>query len=243
MAGLTYVGVDDEDPRSIETRLSAEGTLNEGVSRAYVSGRIAEKMATRAPKTFVDTSDEQFAPVAYYSQQDALLVPNTAKGAASGVATLNASGKVPTAQIPVLGAGMLRGPWGANQAFGGTTDMTPLKIAQWNLGVTGVTGVPLVFMSTSAQSTDGRSLIEVRIGDNTQTTYAAQTLIAQGFGREWYLDYQMITVLPCPPAGFVLNPATNYIVNAWLIDTNGGQSTTQVGSIASASLFMARTAL
>ncbi|ASZ74789.1 minor tail protein [Mycobacterium phage Phabba] len=242
MAGLTYVGADDTDPRSIETRLSAEGTLNQGVSRAYVSGRIAEKMATRAPKTYVDNADEQFSPVAYYSQQDALLVPNSAKGVASGVATLS-NGKVPLAQIPVLGAGMLRGPWGANQSFGGTTGVTPLKIAQWNLGVTGVTGIPLVFMSTSVQSTDGRSAIEVRIGDNTQTTYAAQTLIAQGFGRQWYQDYQMITVIPCPPSGFALNPATNYIVNAWLIDTDGGQSTTQVGSIASASLFAARTAL
>lgn len=243
MAGLTYVGADDTDPRSIETRLSAEGNLNQGVSRSYVSGRIAEKMATRATKTYVDTADEQFAPVAYYSERDALLVPLTAKGVASGVATLNASGKVPAAQIPVLGAGMLRGPWGANQSFGGTTGSTPLKVAQWNLGVLGVTGIPLAFMSTSVQSTDGRSAIEIRIGDSTQTTYVAQTLIAQGFGREWYQDYQMIAVLPCPPVGFALNPATNYILNAWLIDTNGGQSTTQVGSIATASFFAARTAL
>jgi hypothetical protein len=244
------VGVDEDHPRATETRQTTEEILTSGVSRAYVAGRVDTLKSTRAPKTYVDSQDELYAPASYYPAQDNLLVPLTAKGTASGVATLGSDGKVPQAQVPVLGAGTMRGPWGANQTFGGTTGITPLKIAQWNLGVSGVRGQPLVFMSTSVAST-GRAVIEIRIGDNTQTTYAAQTLIGQGYGRSHYLDYQTITVLPVTAAlaegqdgvQDSWHPATNLLINAWLFDTEGGQSTTQVGSVATAALFFARTAL
>lgn len=251
MAGLIHAGPDDTHPRSIETRLSAEQTLTEGVSRAYVIGRVTERMAARASKTYVDTADATYAPAAYFAQRDALLVPLTARGVPSGLATLDAGVKVPVSQMPVLGAGMLRGPWGADQSFGGTTNDTPIKIAQWDLGATGVTGQPLVFLSTSVQSTDGVPVVEIRMGNSAQTSYASQKLIGLGVGRSYYSDYQTITVLPCaatPNEGQdgvqdTWHPATDLIVNAWLYDSDGGQSTTQVGSIATAALYMARTAL
>ncbi|QZE10553.1 hypothetical protein SEA_SCOOBYDOOBYDOO_238 [Mycobacterium phage ScoobyDoobyDoo] len=247
MAGLSYVGAPDTNARQVETRQSAETQLTTGVSRSYVAGRVTELMASRATKTWVDSRDETYAPVSYYSAQDGLLVPLTAKGVASGVATLNASSKVPAEQLPTLGAGILRGPWGADQSFGGTTNDVPLKIAQWNLGVTGVRGHPLVFLATSIQSQGGRPVIEVRVGNSTQTTFAAQTLVARGYGRELYNDWQVVTVLPVPAVDGAVpdawHPATDLLVNAWLFDDGGGMSTTQVGSIATAALYMARTEL
>lgn len=250
MSGLTNVSARGTDGREIETRLNTEEILTAGVSRENVASSIATAILAKATKTYVDTQDSTYAPVGYYSAQDALLVPNGAKGVASGVASLDGSSKVPQAQVPTLGAGILRGPWGPNQAFAATTTTTPAKIAQWNLGISGVIGQPWVWLCTSAAAT-GRPVIEVRIGDNTQTTYAAQTLIAQGFGRSWYNDYQVITAIPVTALNSEgadgvqdnYSPATNLLLNAWIYDSEGGQVTTTAGSIASAPLYFARTAL
>jgi len=251
VAGLYIVGPTPINPTEIESRVGVEDILESDVDRDYVAGRVSEEVALRATQVYVDTQDSMYAPVSYYTTQDALLVPNAAKGAVNGVATLDGTGKVPAAQIPVLGGGMIKGPWGPNTAFGGSTTTTPFKIAQWDLGVSGVLGQPLVFINTSILSTGGRPVVEVRIGDNTQTTYAAQTLIAQGYGRRYYNDYQCITVFPCTAqlnegADGVqdsYSPATNLLVNAWMFDADGQTVTTTNASIAAASLFFVRTAL
>lgn len=250
MAGLYNVGVIDHG-RDIESRTHTEGTLTSGFSRAYVQGRVAEKVILRAAKTYVDAQDNQFASVGYYSTQDALLIPLTAKGIPTGVATLGSDGKLPAAQTPVLGAGYVKPPTGPNAAAGGSTQTVPLKIAQWNTIAHGVIGVPWVFMNTSVQSNGGRPVVEVRIGTAAQTAYADQKLIGQGFGRRYYNDYQMVTVLPCDPdpsesADGVQDsyePGVPYIVNAWLFDEDGETVQTTNTSIASAALIWARTSL
>lgn len=251
MAGLSYVGKSPATTRDVETRLHTEGVLQSGISRGYVDGRVTDLAASRATKVYVDEQDSEFAETSYYPAQDLLLVPNAAKGAASGVASLDGSAKVPTAQIPVLGAGILRGPYGPDQYFGGTTGTTPLKIAQWNPAVLGYTGQLLVWLNVSAQSIDGRPVIEVRAGNSTQTTYAAQTLIAQGVGREHFNDYQMITVVPVTALDGegqdgvqdATPGSTNLLVNVWMYDDAGGQVTTAIGLMPTAALFIARTAL
>lgn len=251
MAGLYYIGP-TTDGRDTESRQHTETALTSGFSRAYVQGRVGEKVALRGSKTYVDNADSGYAPVAYYPAQDALLVPISSKGVANGVATLGSDGKLPAAQTPVLGAGFVKGPWGPNSAFGGSTQATPLKIAQWNTVGYNVIGVPWAYMNTSVQSDGGRPVLEIRIGTSTQTAYADQTLIAQGFGRSFYNDYQMVTAIPCDPdlgesADGVqdnYDPALSYIINAWLWDDVSGHTvTTTNSSIASASLFWARTAL
>jgi hypothetical protein len=251
MSGVAYVGVAPTSGVDIETKSTTETILTAGISRGYVQGRVNTLVAAKATKIYVDTQDALYAPASYYASQDALLVPNAAKGVANGVASLDGSSKVPSAQVPILGAGFFSGPWGPNTAFGGTTSATPIKIAQWDLGVSGVTGQPLVFLSTSVQSTGGRPIIEVRIGDNTQTAYVTQTLIARGFGRGQYNDYQVIVVLPVTPDLAAHQdgiqdsyaPSTNLLLNAWLYDDSGGSSTTTSSSIATAALYFGRTAL
>lgn len=251
MSGLLYVGVISDD-RDLESLQHTESVLTSGFGRGYVQGRVAEKVALRASKTYVDTADAGFAPVAYYTSQDQLLVPLTAKGEASGVATLGSDGKLPASQTPVLGAGFVKGPWGPNSAFGGNTQGTPMKIAQWNALAYGVLGVPWAFMNTSVQSNGGRPVVEIRIGTAAQVAYSDQTLIAQGFGRSYYNDWQMVTAFPVDPdlgesADGVqdsYDPAATYLVNAWLWDDYSGKTVqTTNASIAVASLFWARTSL
>lgn len=92
MSGLSYIGASPTDPRDFESRQHTEDVLNSGFSRSYVQGRVAEKVAARASKSYVDAQDAGFASVSYYPARDALLVPLTAKGVASGVATLGNDG-------------------------------------------------------------------------------------------------------------------------------------------------------
>lgn len=252
MSGLSWVGATPADPIDIETKLDSENIFSAGMSRGYVNGRVATKVAQRGSKSYVDTQDSTFATNTYYVAQDALLVPNGAKGVASGVASLDSSSKVPIAQVPIIGAGILKGPWGHTTAFGGSTQATPFKIAEWTLGVAGVTGQPLVFFTTSMISDGGKPVIEIRMGTSTQTTYAAQTLIASGFGKTYYKDYQVITCLPVDPDlsesqdGLQDQWASsaNLLVNAWMYDAVSTHTVTTTNtSIASAALFFARTAL
>lgn len=252
MSGLSYVGADPTDPRDIETRVVTEEILTDGVSRSYVDGRVDALMNLRASKTYVDTQDELYVENAYYTSQDALLVPLTAKGVANGVATLDGSSKLPLAQTPVLGGGILKGPWGYDSAFSGTTNDVPLKIAQWNVGVTSVTGFPMALFQASVLAVGCRPVIEVRIGTTTQTAYVDQTLIAQGFGRFAYEDYQFVSVLPATSVlsetqdgvQDSLSASGNYLVNAWVFaDVPAGQITVNAGAVVTGSFFMARTTL
>ena len=196
MAGLIYVGKVPAESKDIETRASTEDVLNSGISRDYVAGRVIELSASKATKVYVDNQDNLYADASYYPSRDALLVPNGARGTASGVASLDNNSKVPSAQVPVLGAGILRGPYGPNTMFGGTTGATPLKVAQWNAFTMGYTGQLLAWGMIACQSVDGRTVVEIRAGTSTQVNYADQTLIAQGYGRQLYNDYQYIAVVP-----------------------------------------------
>lgn len=250
MSGLSYVGVDPVADEDTENRINAEAGLNVGVSRSYVQGRVDELAAPYATKAYVDTQDAKFASQTYYPAQDALLIPNAAKATANGVASL-VSGKIPAAQIPILGVGICKGPIPVSHTFGGSTFDIPFKIADWTLGILGYTCQPWVFMGVSILSDGGRPVIEVRAGTAAQTTYAAQTLVAQGYGRNYFNDYQTVEVLPIDPD---LNEGqdgvqdswastTDMVLTAWMYDDQGGQVTTQSGLIFLASAFLARTAL
>ncbi|AON96989.1 minor tail protein [Mycobacterium phage Tonenili] len=251
MSGLLYVGRTPSASPDIETRKDVESVLTSGVSRGYVDTRVADLSASKATKVYVDSQDSQFATPDFYQSRDELLVPNAAKGAANGVASLDATTHVPAAQVPVLGLGMLRGPIGpSNVNFAGTTGTTPLKIAEWAPSVLPVTGQLLAFAQCSVQSVGGRPVVEIRAGNATQTTYASQTLIAQGYGHSFYNDFQMITITPVAANGEGQDgnqdawaATTNLLVNMWLYDDAGGQSSIAVGLIYTASLYIARTAL
>lgn len=251
MGELFYVGPDPTTDQEVENLLNTDALLNTGVSRDYAQERIDTAVALKAPKTYVDTQDELYEDTTYHVTQNSLLVPNSARGAANGVASLDSSGKVPTAQVPHLGVGILKGPYGPTTTFGPATGSTPAKVAEWSATNYGINGWPLVFMNISTVCTSDRTVIEVRIGTSTQTAYADQTLIAQGFGRHLYTDWQTITVMPVPAQDDegqdgvqdYFAAATNWLITAWMYNSGTGSSQTNTGQISTAALFWARNTL
>lgn len=259
MPSLPYVGPETSDskPRGIQSKSHVETQLTSGVTQEYVQGRVDDFVngnvagfAARAPKSYVDTQDGLFAETTYYQEQDALLVPISSKGQPNGVASLDSSSKIPSAQVPALGAGTIKGRYGLTATFTGTANTTPLKIAEFDLGVAGVNFKPLVFMNVLVTALNrGRPRVEVKIGTTAQTTYASQTLVAAGSGRSNYNDVQPVAVKPNPDVTSAMQdgvqtyygPNTAYILTAWLFETSGtGQITIAAGQIATAAAYLLR---
>jgi len=254
MGSLVYVGKTPTQGRDISTRADSEGLLTAGVSRSYVTGRVAELATGKATKVYVDTQDSTFADAAYPAAQDALLVPLTSKGVANGVATLDSGGKIPSAQVPVLGAGILRGPFGHTQAYTGSTTVTPMKIADFPGGVLGVNCQLMIFMTVLVICDNlSHPVIEVRYSTAGGTTYASQTLVAAGVGRAYFGDSHTVSVMPVTALvnegqdGIqdTISSTASLTINAWLYDAanEGGQVATQTGYNVSSAMYLARVAL
>ncbi|QIG58154.1 hypothetical protein SEA_SKOG_2 [Gordonia phage Skog] len=252
MPVLSYVGPDATDPRDVERRANAEAVLQSGISRSWVDTQVAAAAAPLASKVYVDTRDNLYTTPAYVAQRDALLVPLSSKGQVGGVATLDANGKIPVEQTPVLGAGLLRGPYGEEGASGNTATDTPVKVVDVFTGPLGVQGFPLIFMSVRLRSNGGRPVIEVRMGGATDTDYEDQDiLLARGVGREYYNSDQIVTVLPVPTTTgmgqdgtpLAYSPGTPRLIQAWIYDDGGGTTTADSGFVYSSALYLTRTGL
>jgi hypothetical protein len=278
-SSLRYVGPPAQNPDEVVTRLKLNNDLNNATpSRTSVSSEILSVATTGAPvagstlgpyatKTYVDNHDQQFELPSYYQQQDLLNVPLDAEGAVNevtgtptpltgsiyGVASLDSTGKIPLAQIPALGSGMMMGPYGPTAVYSGSTTSTPMKIADFNLGQpknfsNGVFNYLFqlqVYAIIVAQSiNNGRPVVEFRINNGTSgATYAGQTLIAQGMGRNFFDDYQPFPVISANTAGqnASFSPLYNIWVSAWLYDHYGEKTTIGLGGIVSAGIWLTRT--
>lgn len=249
MSSLSYVGAAPQDSPDIVNRRQATTIINSApVNRTGVSSQIhTTATTTYASKTYIDTQDATFALPSYYQSRDDLNVPNTAKGQANGVASLDSSGKIPLAQMPVLGAGYLLGPYGTTTApVQRVAGQSPLDIVHFNIGVHGYHFQPLVFATVLATPTSGgRTVIEARISDG-QAPYVSQTLVARGIARNLFDDVQSIAVIPCAatagqtPTSF---PDTmNIWVSLWVYDLYQSSTVTATG-IVSASVYLLRTSL
>jgi hypothetical protein len=230
MAALGYGGPTPSRGRAIETRFDMDARFDAGITRNYVDGRVAALTSGKAAKTYVDAQDNLFQSTAYYQAQDALNVLLTAKGVPGGVATLGSDGKVPAGQVPVMGTGTFKGPYGYNVVTTGSTGTTPKKIVEWtNIGLSAINFQPMVFMSLFVQALTGaRPVVEVRIHEPAQTTYAAQTLVARGVGR-FVNDFQAIAVRPCGLPGAMDDGIQTYFnggfdtrLTAWMYSSVAG---------------------
>lgn len=237
-------------PRGVQNRGQLEELFGSDVTREFVDGRVATLSEGKATKTYVDTQDATFAESSYYVAQDTLLIPTSSKGQPDGVATLGSDGRIPLTQIPPLGAGLLKGPYGLTSTFTGNTGPTPFKIAEIALGVTAVNFKPLVWMNVLCNVLGrGRPVVEVRIGTNTQTTYGTQTLVASGYGRAMFDDLQPVHVKPASDVVDAMQngvqtfygPSTNYMLTTWVYDSTGsGQITIDSGQIVTNSAWLLR---
>ena len=253
MSSLSNVGKPPVKPQGLETKAQVDDHLASGASsKLSVDARVAALAALKASKADVDNADSAFALSSYHPAQDLLYVPKTAKGVAGGVAALGSDGKIPSSQLPTLGTGWLRGPYGHVNAYTLTTLPGEKRvIADWGSrpGVTATRCQPLVWMSVSVGCARyGRPVVEVRAGGVADTTYESQVLVARGSGRLYYEDYQTVTVQPCADvAGRMQNGTQWYIdpnfdlrLTAWMYDatTTGMLTLLQPDHVASTSAWL-----
>jgi hypothetical protein len=251
MTGLSYVGKAPTNGNEITNRLATNailtsGSPSQGSVQTQLDALTTGANPTYAPKTYVDTQDSLYQLPSYYQGQDLLNVPTSSVGQPNGVAALTSAGKVPIAQMPVLGAGYILGPYGPTATFSGVTDATPLKIADWNIGLRSLAFQPLVFMNVFALGYMAHPKIEVFITNSTTAVnYAsAGTLVALGEGNGLYNDYESILVMPVPStvSQTPTNLPTTYNIwiSAWIKDLNDQSVTISSGGVATGSAFILR---
>lgn len=254
MSGLSYVGKVPTNPTDITNRLATNTTLASATpNTASVQSQIASAIAsTYATQAYVNNLTATFTSTAYYQAQDLLNIPLTKVGIAGGVATLNASGTVPLAQLPPSGAGYVLGPFGPTATFSGSTGTTAIKIADWQLPDPINYQFRLeVYFAAFVNSTMGHPIIEIRVANTTTAPSGyttAGTLVALGEGRDLYNDYAPVETVPVPDTTSEtpsLLPANyNPWVTAWLYDANNSNNNASVsltnGQIANAAVYVIR---
>lgn len=253
MAGLKYVGADYSSDNNVND-LMTKGDIDSAYANAPVSQTAVQSAINTAAGGIASTVSVNNALAAYIqanylAAQETNLILSSQIGVAGGVAPLNSSGVIPGVFVPSLGAGYCLGPYGTTATFSGATGALPIKIADWNIGAPGITFQPAVFMSILAgASNGGRPVIEVRMSAGSNT-YANQTLIARGVGRNNWNDLQTVNVKPVPAAtghtgvaGSGYSPTYNLWLSAWLYDANNQSVTIENNAIATAGAFLIRIA-
>lgn len=251
MSSQLYAGVTPTTDQGVSTQSGVTAQLATGTGRTFATNRVTALAAGSATKAYVDAADSTFAEAAYYQTRDALNIPASSLGQPNGVAQL-VSGKIPDAQTPILGSGVLRGPWGITNTYSGTTGTTPLKVADWVIGATAWSFRPLVYLIAQVAVTfDARPVVEVRIGAAADTTYASQTLVAQGVGRAYFNDTQAVAVLPGAGIGAMSDGTQTYYgpnydtrLTVWVYnrESNDGQVSVSTTSLWAASAYITRVA-
>lgn len=247
VSGLNYVGPTATAADDLMTQRAVTDLLDTGTTRSFALDRIDALSAPYATTDYVNLADNAFVAPSIVDTRDGLNLPLAAKGAPNGVATLDSSSYVPLAQCPNLGAGIMKGPYGiTTQISADTTTASQIVLATIVLGATGVTFKPWAFGEAfvQQQSPNARAVLEMRIGDNTQTSYAAQTLIGAGYGQSGYTDFQPIGTEPVgastgtlATAGF--SPSTNWVITLWLT-SSGGTSLVKNANITTCSAYLLR---
>lgn len=250
MPNLAYVGPAAVNPNDLVNRLTANSIFNSAtVNRTDVSSQIhTTATTTYADKVYIDNQDALYQLPSYYIARDALNIPTSSIGQPNGVANLDSSGKVPLAQIPVLGAGYLLGPFGwTSTPARAVAGQSPIKIVDFAIGPKSITFQP-VFLATvmATQASGGRCVIEARMSDGPSSVYSSQTLIARGFGRTLYNDLQPVVVIPVPatngatPTSYPSDYDT--FISLWVFDNNQSSTVENDGGIVSAGAWLLRTA-
>lgn len=158
------------------------------------------------------------------------------------------SSAIPQQFVPSLGFGYVLGPFGPTATFGASNiGSTPAKIADFNIGATGLSNQPMAFMNLLVTGANGaRPIVDVCISSGSQP-YTGQTLIARGQGRNCWNDLQAITVLPVPSvlghtglANTGYSPTYNAWISAWVYDSNDQSVSVNASNIVAAGVWFIR---
>ena len=255
MSGFRYVGANystNSDVTDLTTVTDVANILgSEPGGQASVATQIANDVSALASSTSLVSTLSPFVQPGQYPITPRL--PLSQLGNAGGVATLNSDGTIPTLQVPALGQGYIKGPYGPTVGAGttttaiyaGTATTTPVKIIDWNLGATALAFQPLVFISLFASAQHlGRPIVEVWINNaNPGATYGLGTMIAQGVGRSFWNDLMSVTVIPSSnllssSGGSGYSATYNTWISAWLRDANQQGVSVATNNIANASVYL-----
>jgi len=100
-SSLKYVGKAADSDFSISSKQTVDDRFaTTGVNQAYVNSAVAAQTGVLALKTYVDTQDNTKAKKTAVDTADNGYLLATARGAASGIASLGADNLVPAAQVP-----------------------------------------------------------------------------------------------------------------------------------------------
>jgi hypothetical protein len=274
MAGLVYVGMapTGTDPtNSVVNRAEVDALVAVITpSQASVTGQGAAQLydATLNPtgvfatKTYIDAQAATFnIPPAigtgtYYAGQDTLNIPNSfvpptvaaaaTAGIANGVATLDASKKIPLSQMPNTGQGYMLNIGAAaptsNATWPSSTgDTTPINIANWNHGIANWSFRPMVFLTAYIGTVWEQPIVQVYLNNTTtQPSWATAStsgiLVAEGVGRYLYNDVHPVYVVPVPDAlsetPSTLSTSFNVWLSVWMYGLQGRVQAAVAGVVA-----------
>lgn len=245
MPRLNYVGPAPTLASEVINKAQGTDIINGAtVNRTATSTAIETAAGLKASKSYIDLADAAFATSDYYQTQDNLNIATSSIGVASGVASL-VGGKIPLGQIPVLGSGYVKGPFGPTTIVAvNNAGTTPVKVAEFTIGNQSVAFQPLAYALVAVDSTPGgRPIVEIRMSNGT-AVYSSQTLIAQGIGRSMFSGRQIVAVTPASAVSGA-NPSpwsvsTNIVASMWIYSSSAVPVTVASSSVLSASVFLAR---
>lgn len=265
MSGLQYNGLNyssDGNSANLLTKQDVDTLLGaQSVSKTSVTAQVNAAALGLASQSSVNNalSANYVAasgdPTKPYVPTTSLLLTSKL-GAKGGVATLDGAGLIPSSQIPVLGAGYVKGPYGPtmgatspNPAVYAASDVqsSPKKIVDWNIGTTGITFQPWCFMSLFVQAKNlGRPMVEVWVNSGDPgSVYGVGSLVARGIGRSFWNDFMAVNVVPTSTVnsavgGTGYGPNYTAWLSAWLIDLNQQGVNFYVGNLANAAVYLVK---
>jgi len=229
MPRLSYVGPEPADPTDLVSRGQGQAIINAApINRSDISAMVETATTTKAAKSYIDLADAGFATADYYRTRDELNVAVTDVGAPGGVAAL-VSGVIPLAQIPVLGSGLVKGPFGPTAITPQSSITTPAaKIAEWVIGIQSVAFQPLGYALVAVDTTPGaRPILEMRLNN---------VLIADGKGRALHNGRQIVAVTPASETLGAANPSPWPLGTAITVTLHVSSATSVPVSVGSASV-------
>lgn len=187
---------------------------------------ISAQYAALAPSAGgVSFGSSSYPVTGTYQATDAACVPATVLGVRNvvngvysplakpanayyGVASLNASGQIPVAQLPPSGAGYLIGPYGPTAiatSLPSTIGATPVRIADWAIGAADVAFQPWMFAVVACTANMGLPVLELTMSDvaptGTPPPYPADNpsppgiRIGLGLGRSMFNGLHAVTAV------------------------------------------------
>jgi hypothetical protein len=182
VSSLKYVGKAATANRDLVNKLKTDSSFTDGVSYATLQSKVETAVSPLALTAVVDSADGVLASKTYVDQQDALRMLKTQRGAASGVASLDASGLIPATQLTRVSRTTVKGPYVVTmnssiaEAYFDTSGQWDQVCGSYTIPAPGAGfGLwrPLIMGRVEVYNTTGRTDVFARVGSTIDIARAA----------------------------------------------------------------------